>query len=89
MGVVDERFDVALLDAVADARPNWRVTIVGPVVKIDPVTLPSAVLPLAVTVADPAELAAAGVTVEGNTAVFGRLLAALDEPDPDFGIVTP
>ena len=40
MGVVDERFDVALLDAVADARPNWRVTIVGPVVKIDPVTLP-------------------------------------------------
>ncbi|MBG0564349.1 alkyl/aryl-sulfatase [Actinoplanes aureus] len=53
------------------------------------VTLPSAVLPLAVTVADPAELAAAGVTVEGNTAVFGRLLAALDEPDPDFAIVTP
>ncbi|WP_257454491.1 glycosyltransferase family 1 protein [Archangium lipolyticum] len=39
-GVVDERMDVALLEAVADARPDWQLVIIGPVVKIDPATLP-------------------------------------------------
>lgn len=40
-GVIDERFDVALLRAVADARPRWQFVMIGPVVKIDPATLPS------------------------------------------------
>jgi len=39
-GVVDERMDLALLDGVAQARPDWHLVIVGPVVKIDPATLP-------------------------------------------------
>ncbi len=39
-GVVDERMDLALLAQVADARPDWSLVIVGPVVKIDPADLP-------------------------------------------------
>lgn len=39
-GVIDERIDLDLLAAVADARPDWRLVMVGPVVKIDPETLP-------------------------------------------------
>lgn len=39
-GVVDERMDLDLLAAVADARPDWGLVIVGPVVKIDPADLP-------------------------------------------------
>jgi UDP-galactopyranose mutase len=39
-GVVDERMDLGLLAALADARPNWSLVIVGPVVKIDPADLP-------------------------------------------------
>ncbi len=30
-----------------------------------------------------------GVSVEGDPAVLGRLMAVLDAPDPDFAIVTP
>ena len=39
-GVVDERMDLDLIAALADARPEWSVVIVGPVVKIDPADLP-------------------------------------------------
>jgi len=39
-GVVDERFDIELLDAVARAKPEWHFVILGPVVKIDPASLP-------------------------------------------------
>lgn len=39
-GVVDERMDLELLDGVAKARPDWHLVIIGPVVKIDPETLP-------------------------------------------------
>jgi UDP-galactopyranose mutase len=39
-GVVDERMDLELLAALADARPHWSLVIVGPVVKIDPASLP-------------------------------------------------
>src|ERR1051325_388398 len=39
-GVIDERFDIELLDRVAAARPAWQFVIIGPVVKIDPETLP-------------------------------------------------
>lgn len=41
-GVVDERFDIELLNAVSLARPDWHFVIVGPVVKIDPADLPQA-----------------------------------------------
>jgi UDP-galactopyranose mutase len=39
-GVVDERMDLALLDALAKARPDWSIVILGPVVKISPEDLP-------------------------------------------------
>ncbi|NUZ04271.1 glycosyltransferase [Piscinibacter koreensis] len=39
-GVIDERLDLDLVAAVADADPNWQVVMVGPVVKIDPASLP-------------------------------------------------
>lgn len=39
-GVVDERMDLNLLDAIAAARPQWQLVILGPCVKIDPATLP-------------------------------------------------
>lgn len=39
-GVIDERMDLDLLATVADARPDWQLIMVGPVVKIDPADLP-------------------------------------------------
>jgi UDP-galactopyranose mutase len=39
-GVIDERMDVALLDSVAQARPDWHLVLLGPIVKIDPASLP-------------------------------------------------
>ena len=39
-GVVDERMDVELLAALADARPEWVLEIIGPVVKISEDDLP-------------------------------------------------
>jgi UDP-galactopyranose mutase len=39
-GVIDERMDLDLLAAVADAHPEWSLVMVGPVVKIDPADLP-------------------------------------------------
>ncbi len=41
-GVVDERLDIALLGAVAKLRPEMHFVLLGPVVKIDPGTLPRA-----------------------------------------------
>ncbi len=39
-GVIDERFDIDLIRQAADARPDWQFVLVGPVIKIDPATLP-------------------------------------------------
>lgn len=39
-GVIDERMDLPLISALADAHPEWQIMMVGPVVKIDPLTLP-------------------------------------------------
>lgn len=39
-GVVDERLDLELIRAVAAARRDWHLVILGPCVKIDPATLP-------------------------------------------------
>lgn len=39
-GVIDERMDLDLIAAIADARPDWTIVMVGPVVKIDPAELP-------------------------------------------------
>jgi len=39
-GVIDERFDTALLDEVARVRPDWSFVMVGPVVKISEDELP-------------------------------------------------
>lgn len=39
-GVIDERFDIDMIDAVAKTKPDWHFIMLGPVVKIDPATLP-------------------------------------------------
>lgn len=39
-GVIDERIDVNLIREIATARPEWQLMMIGPIVKIDPVTLP-------------------------------------------------
>ena len=39
-GVIDERFDLDLLDAIAAARPEWSFVMLGPVVKISEEELP-------------------------------------------------
>jgi glycosyltransferase involved in cell wall biosynthesis len=39
-GVIDERLDIGLVGAMADAHPEWQIVMVGPVVKIDPAGLP-------------------------------------------------
>jgi UDP-galactopyranose mutase len=39
-GAIDERIDLELLEILAAAHPEWEFILVGPVVKIDPATLP-------------------------------------------------
>lgn len=39
-GVIDERMNLKLLAALADAHPKWSIVMVGPVTKIDPGCLP-------------------------------------------------
>lgn len=39
-GVVDERFNIELLKQVAEKKTDWHFVIIGPVVKIDPQSLP-------------------------------------------------
>ncbi|WP_328472282.1 MBL fold metallo-hydrolase [Actinoplanes sp. NBC_00393] len=93
----DERLTVDIL--LTDLAQRYRLTLRNGVLTYSTaaqpapaqvsVILTSSALPLALTISDPGGLAAAGVTVEGDAAVIGRLIAALDEPDPDFAIVTP
>lgn len=39
-GVIDERIDYELLAALADARSDWHVVMVGPTAKVDPAEFP-------------------------------------------------
>jgi UDP-galactopyranose mutase len=39
-GVLDERLDIPLLQGLADARPDWQLVMIGPVVTIDKRDLP-------------------------------------------------
>jgi UDP-galactopyranose mutase len=39
-GVLDERLDLGVIGALAEAHPEWQIVMVGPVVKIDPAVLP-------------------------------------------------
>jgi UDP-galactopyranose mutase len=39
-GVIDERMNLELLAATADAHPDWSLVVIGPVVKIDESDLP-------------------------------------------------
>ncbi len=41
-GVIDERMDVVLVGRCAALRPDWQFVMIGPVVKIDPASLPQA-----------------------------------------------
>jgi UDP-galactopyranose mutase len=39
-GVIDERMDLDLIGHLAEQRPQWQIVMLGPVVKIDPASLP-------------------------------------------------
>jgi UDP-galactopyranose mutase len=39
-GVIDERFNIKLIEEVARLRPQWQIVLVGPVVKINETDLP-------------------------------------------------
>lgn len=39
-GVIDERFDIDLIAGMAKERPDWHFVMLGPIVKIDPASLP-------------------------------------------------
>lgn len=39
-GVIDERLDIDLIAKAAQEKPDWQFIIIGPVVKIDPASLP-------------------------------------------------
>jgi glycosyltransferase involved in cell wall biosynthesis len=39
-GVIDERMDLGLVEQLAELRPDIHLVFIGPVVKIDPATLP-------------------------------------------------
>ena len=39
-GVIDERMDLALIEAVATARPDWHLVLIGPTAKVNPTDLP-------------------------------------------------
>ncbi|MBC8050165.1 MAG: glycosyltransferase [Chitinophagales bacterium] len=41
-GVIDERFDSSLMSQLAALKPDWQFVMIGPVVKIDPSSLPQA-----------------------------------------------
>ncbi len=41
-GVIDERMNIDLLAALVQQRPDWQFVLLGPVVKINPDTLPKA-----------------------------------------------
>lgn len=41
-GVLDERLDLGLVENIARLRPEWSLVLIGPVVKIDPESLPRA-----------------------------------------------
>ena len=39
-GVIDERFHISLINELATLRPDWHFVLVGPIIKIDPASLP-------------------------------------------------
>jgi len=44
-GVIDERMNIELLVEVATAHPEWHFVMIGPIVKIDPASLPKKTRP--------------------------------------------
>jgi glycosyltransferase involved in cell wall biosynthesis len=39
-GVIDERMDLDLIRGVAERRPDWSLVLIGPIVKINPASIP-------------------------------------------------
>ena len=39
-GVIDERIDLTLVEAVATLRPDWEIVMLGPLAKLEPSALP-------------------------------------------------
>ena len=39
-GVIDERFNISLIEELSSLRPDWHFILVGPIIKINPDSLP-------------------------------------------------
>ena len=39
-GVIDERFDISLINQLSTLRPEWHFIFIGPIIKVDPLMLP-------------------------------------------------
>ena len=94
----DERVTVDV--RCTDTGEFFRLRLANGVLTYSPVEKPDAAdvtlrLPrpalavLASGAVDPTSLAAAGIELDGDGSVLGRIFALLDAPDPDFAIVTP
>ena len=88
--------DIRLTDTGGFHRLRLRHGVLthSPAEKPDPadltVSCPRAALPaVALGLLLPEDFGSAGVELVGDPAVLGRLLAVLDESNPDFAIVTP
>lgn len=85
---VGTRYRLTLRNGVLSSTTAPQTTAADAVVHLPAAALPA--LPaLAAGASDPVGATAAGITVDGDPAALGRLMAALDTPDPDFAIVTP
>jgi alkyl sulfatase BDS1-like metallo-beta-lactamase superfamily hydrolase len=78
---------------LTDVAQRWRLTLRNGVLTYTRKAGPRpAGVTLRLPVAALPALAAGrheGITIEGDQAVLGRLMSALDAPDPNFAIVTP
>ena len=92
----DEKLSIDI--AFSDSEDHYRLTLSNGVLtytaaaKTDPaeltITCPQHALPMLLT-GNPAALADAGFSFDGEISVLPRLLGVLDTGDPDFSIVTP
>jgi alkyl sulfatase BDS1-like metallo-beta-lactamase superfamily hydrolase len=82
---IGSRYRLTLRNGVLSSTAAAQTTDADAVLHLPATALPA----VATGAADPAGFAAAGITVSGDPTALGRLLAALDTPDPDFAIVTP
>ena len=86
----DERLSIGI--ELTDLDRSWRLDLHHGVLIHRESTVEGADVVLRLPAAGLTSLLAGkldGISIEGDQSVIGRLMAVLDEPDPEFAIVTP